>query len=289
MNPLKVALIVKPSTSILREGRNMGWWSYDVPEFVWTHFQPVDDVVDGRKFDGYDLIFQEDSGPLEYRNRRVPLVYHAIDSTLSDGHYQIRRRRARQADLTLVDHDELRRFPGSRRWAYCVNDRVFQPLSPRTVDVSMHCGHGASKGAPGGVERDELRHYLAELAVRMGFTYRSKALPLGEYAESMGRSKVIVNLPRTMANRPHRVFDAMACGACLVTGRLPAVDGDYREAGVHYIEFDEAGELPALLERLLAGGWEPIAEAGYRLVMERHTWAVRAKELREMLAKELGL
>lgn len=289
MKPLHVALVVKSSPSTReRENRNMGYWSYPVPEFTWDHFS-FEGGADASKLKDYDLIFQEDGGPFEYINRSTPLVYLSIDSTLSDDHYQVRLRRAKCADLVLVDHDQIERFPRSRRLAYCVNDHVFQPLE-KSIDVSFHCGAGASKGTPGGQERVDLRILLDKICQEGGWSYRSGALPLSEYAESMGRSRIIVNWPRTPINRPHRVFDAMASGACLLTGLLPNVDGDYRIPTEHYTEFSHTNILPDLIRHLLKYDlWKGVARDGYEMVMKHHTWATRAKELRELLAKELGL
>ena len=82
----------------------------------------------------------------------------------------------------------------------------------------------------------------------------------------------------------------MACRACLVTGTIPNIPEDKLERDMHYIAFDKKEELPYLLESLFAEDrWQEIADNGYKLVMENHTWAIRARELREMLSRELGL
>ncbi len=294
MRPLRVALVVKPSPSTReREGRNMGWWSYTVPEFTWDHFVYEGFQADANGMVGYDLIFQEDGGPLGFANRKPPLVYLAVDSTLSDAHYQTRLERARQADLILVDHDRLERFAGIgkpiRRWAYCVNDQLFRPLE-KSLDVVFHCSAGARSGQPGGVERARLRSRLHDVCQQAGWSYRSGAVGIGLYAEDMGRGRVVVNWPRTMLNRPHRVFDAMASGACLLTGEIPIVDGDDVVENVHYAVFRSNKELDDWLSRLLQDEtWRQFARNGHDLVMRKHTWAVRARELRQILSEELGL
>jgi spore maturation protein CgeB len=106
----------------------------------------------------------------------------------------------------------------------------------------------------------------------------------------MGRARIVVNWPRTSTNRPHRVFDAMACGACLVTGLLPYVEGDFRLPGIHYHEFETFEECIDLIGILLREDtYKAAAEAGYKLVMSQHTWAIRAQQLREIARKEFGL
>jgi len=101
MTPLRVAFFVKPSpSSMLREERNMGLFSYDVPEFVWTHFPHNNERVNMRDFAEYDVVFHEDSGFVTYDHKGSgpPIVYYAIDSTLTDAHLQKRIHHARQAE-----------------------------------------------------------------------------------------------------------------------------------------------------------------------------------------------
>lgn len=298
MKRLRVALIVKNSpVTCERERRNMGWWSYPVSEFEWVHFIPGNGEFDLAGLPGFDLIFHEDGGNWCSYVRRPgspPVVYLSVDSTLSDRHYQERLEQAAKADLVLVDHDRLERFLPTglpvRRLAYCVNDRLFRPRGEKSVDVSFHCGIGERWNAPGSKERAAIRDYLTSVCAQTGWSYRAGGLEVSDYARALACSRIVVNWPRTAINRPHRIFDAMASGACVLTGRLPEVEEDHRVPGVDYLEFDEMGELPGLIERLLENGaWERVAASGHKLVIERHTWAVRAKELRELLARELGL
>ena len=296
MKPLNIALIIKGSASNYeRSNRNMGYWSYPVEQFTWQHFYLGDPFrVERRRFRDFDLVFMEDGGNYgSFSGSGPPVVYLIIDSTLSDAHYKVRLEQAKHADLVLVDHDRLERFRSSgkpvRRLAYCVNDNVFKPLE-KELDITFHCGTGARKGMPGGVERTALRQELDRITKDAGYSFRSGALGLQEYAANMGKSKVVVNWPRTPINRPHRVFDAMACGACLLTGELPQIPEDRLIEGWHYVEFEDGEELPLAFRILLdRQGWQKIAENGLRLVQQYHTWRVRARELREMLSKDLGL
>lgn len=294
MQPLKVALIFKSRSGIIeRDHRAMGWWSYPVPEFFWEFF-PARDNMDLNQFRDYDLMFHEDTARVSYIHnpKQPPLVYLDIDSSLSESHYQHRLPFARQANLVLVDHDDLSRFKHNgnhvRRLAYCVNDHVFKPLD-KTLDICYHCAAGESRGLPGGKERNEIRRFLGEYASRSGYSLRAGAVGLDEYSTDMGASRVTVNWPRTMINRPHRVFDAMACRSAILTGPIPMVLGDCLEWGTHYLNFTDHDELGANLKNLLDGAWESYADAGYDQVMKRHTWAVRAQELRQILREELGL
>lgn len=292
--PLNVALIVKNENGTRREARNMGLFSYGVPEFQWTHFTPGKRFrVDTKalKRQGFDLIFHEDAPEGEYHNGALPVVYYAIDSTLSEDHYRVRHIQAKSANLVLVDHDTPARFRDACkrvvRLPYCVNDRLFKDYGhEKSVDVAFYCSAGQWAG---GEARRDLRNQLDMICKKHGWSYRSGMLPLEEYAQAFNRSKVLVNLPRTLTNRPHRVFDGMASRTCLLTGELPPIEEDCRQSGVHYAVFEDIKHLENQLEVLLGGAWQTIADNGYQLVQACHTWAVRAKELRTLLERELGL
>lgn len=286
---MKVALVVKASNGTQeREVRNMGYWSYPVPEFEWRHF-----VFPGKKAyatemnSGFDLIFQEDAGPYYFKNVSLPHVYLTIDSTLSKGHLESRLHRARGTDLILVDQDHLESFTALgipvRRLNYCVNDRLFKDYGEeRTIDVSFYCGSNE--------ERGQIRNMLRPYCKERGITFETGTLHPIEYARAMARSKIVLNWPRTPNNRPFRVFDAMACGACLVTGPLPDVMGDERVEGRDYIQVGQIEGIPATLQRLLDNDeWQDVAARGKKLVTKYHTWAIRAKELHQMLSEELNV
>lgn len=284
---MKIALVVKPSNGTQeREVRNMGYWSYPVPEFKWQHF-----VFGGKKayatpMNGdFDVIFQEDAGPYYLKNVRRPLVYLAIDSTLSPDHLESRVKRAKHADLILVDQDDLSNFTHLgipvRRLNYCVNDWLFRGYGEeRTLDVSFYCGSNE--------ERGRIRNMLRDFCPKNGISFETGTLHPVHYAKAMARSKIVINWPRVPTNRPHRVFDAMASGACLVTGPLPDVPGDERVRGRDYVQVDSAAELPGVIVDLLKSGeWQQIAAKGTKLVAKYHRWSMRAKQLGQILNEVL--
>lgn len=280
MKPLRVALIVKNTPAALaRADRNMGLFSYAVPEFEWEHFSPGKGFTLDRaafKRRGFDLVFHEDGGNWgEYDGGALPIVYYSIDSTLSEEfHFRPRFEQARKADLVLVDHDDLARFTPTgkpvKRLSYAVNDRLFSPHE-KVIDVCFHCGGSEGRGG--------VRAALAAYCKARGLTYVSGAVDLQTYAAHMGAARVVVNVPRTPRNRPHRVYDALACGAALLTAPLPTVSGETLTAGQGYTVFtdDLETQLDALLPR-----WQEAAEPG-RAWAARQTWTVRAKELREII------
>ena len=285
MKPLRAALIVKNTpSSFEREQKNVGYFSYPVPEFTWEYFSPGKGAsveLDAFKRAGFDFALHIDGGNwCAYTNRTIPVVYYSIDSTLSEvHHFAPRLEQASRADLVLVDHDDLERFkPGGkpvRRWLYCVNDRVFYPRE-KTLDVDFQCG--------GSAERSKMRVYLSDLCKARGLSYKSGVAPLADYAENMGAAKVVVVLPRTPTNRPHRIYDAMASGAAVLLKK------ERRNPEIWPPDFVSYEKEPEDRFDYLFGmsGW--IYERGFReRFVEKHGWAQRAAELRAILAEELKL
>jgi hypothetical protein len=285
LKPLRIAAIVKNTpSSYERENKNVGYLSYPVPEFTWEYFSPGKGVrVDTREFQkqGYDLILHIDGGNwCEYIGNAIPTVYYSVDSTLSENHhFAPRYEQAAQADLILVDHDQLERFEATgrpvRRWLYCVNDRVFYPRE-KTLDVDFQCG--------GTAERSKMRVHLSELCKDRGLSYKSGVAPLAEYAENMGAAKVVVVLPRTPRNRPHRIYDATASGAAVLLQRGTR-DPEIWPPDFASYENDPEERFGYLFNSF---GWMHALEMRERFV-GKHSWATRAAELRALLAEELSL
>lgn len=288
---LHIALVVKNTpASFERDNRNMGLFSYEIPEFTWQHIAPgKGTTLDTQelKAQGFDLIFHEDGGAwCDYIGDAIPIAYYAIDSTLSNEfHFKPRFEQARKADLVFVDHDRLERFEPCgkpvKRFSYCVNDRLFKPAEYKTLDVCFHCG--------GSAERGTMRVRLSELCKTHGMSYVSGAVSLQDYARDMNRAKVVVNIPRTPTNRPHRLFDGMASGVAVVTLPVPDVSDEPRRAGLHYMEVTDNLLEERVVTLVKNGTWELLGIAGQELVQEKHSWAVRAKQLRELIQCELSV
>lgn len=293
MKQLHVLVIAQNKPAALaRDTRVRGHFSYAVTEFTWDFVTWGDFItMDAQKMRRqYSFIALEDSaGYGELKGGTIPAVYFITDSTLSEDHYKIRLQQASRADVLLVDHDSLDRFAEAKksthRFPYCVNDKLFHDYGEKkSVDVAFHCGR---HGSP---ERQRLRVLLSDVCAQKGYCYKSKALPLLDYAPAIARARVVVNWPRTPTNRPHRVFDAMAAGAALVTGKVPAIGEDNITAGVEYISAESLEGVAAEACRILdSGEWKQIAAAGYQSVMQHNVWSVRAAQLREIVNSEFGL
>jgi hypothetical protein len=285
VKPLKVALIHCDNPR--QFNRMVGFWAYDVPEFAITHYA-VERAqhLYRSSYRKHDIIIREDHriyGPF-HNNAPVPLAYYVGDSTASRSHYLTRRKAAQGHDLILVDHDKLGRWTDMgvpvRRFVYCVNDKVFYDYGlSRDVDVCAHW-HPTP-------ERDELMAWLRTFCSKRGYRFaggKRGQRDRTEYPQAFNRARISINLCQTPANRPHRVLDVMATRSCLVTSPLPSVPEDDRVEGVHYREFKGWAELGDIIDDLLTTGrWQEIADAAYELAHTRHTWAVRAGELRATL------
>lgn len=295
MKQLKIALICKNDNSKKRDDRSMGYFSYDVPQFTWEHFTPGKNfTLDTQMFKdkGFDLILHEDYPYGNFLNTALPVVFLSIDSTLSKEHYDARIKQALISDLVLVDHDDINRFMvggiNTYQFPYCVNDKVFyRDNRERTVDIAYHCSSSAHAGIE---QRKHIRQLLHDLSVKHNWNYRSGVLSLDQYAESFRTAKIVVNQSRTPQNRPHRIFDAMACGAMVLTSPLPFIESDDLHNMINYLEFDNDSRLESYIDTNLYSGWyDKFANNGYNTVMQNHTWSIRAKQLREIINKEFSL
>jgi len=244
----------------------------------------------------YDIIVYEDTKLfIEFGGKgAIPILYHIVDSTLSEGHYQNRLKECEQIDVILVEQDDLKRFThlGKPTWRFngCINDRIFHDYGlEKTVDVSFY-NKSFHKDAPGAWERVTMRKQLAEFCAGKGLTYACEHQEWIEYAKNFNRSKMTVNLCRKRGTRPYRTMDALGAKTCLLTDWIPIWEGDGRQAGMHYLVYENITDLKEIILKLLAsGGWKDVSEVGYELVQAKHTWAQRAHELRERIGEELHL
>ena len=105
-----------------------------------------------------------------------------------------------------------------------------------------------------------------------------------QMAEKYAESRLVFN--RSINGDANmRVFEALCSGSCLVTDRVPDLDRLGLVEGEHYVGYSGIEELAMVTRSLLANERERerIAAAGRARVLERHTYAHRAKLLLENL------
>ncbi len=109
----------------------------------------------------------------------------------------------------------------------------------------------------------------------------------GLYFEDLGRyysrCKIVVN-DCQWSEVSMRAFEATACGACLVTRRVPGIANLFEE-NVEAVFFDEWPEMVVKVRYLLANGdvRSRIALAGMKRTHRDHTYTRRAQAIKEIV------
>ncbi len=126
-----------------------------------------------------------------------------------------------------------------------------QGWTPDLVDLRFVKGDG--------IPNADLRRY-----------YSSAEIVLNDHWDDMRAEGFISN----------RLYDALACGAFVISDDVTGIDAEFDGAVATY---REAPELEALITRYLGDPLERrrLAERGRRIVVERHTFDHRARTLRE--------
>lgn len=283
MNPIKVLLIHRDNDTY----RHLtGWWSYPVDEFEWTTLKvkPTNFVVDMKTAPSADLIVLDDWIFGKVKNLETPLAYVTVDSARSALQLDRNRRQAEQANLILVDSDDLDQFTSLgrpvRRFAHAVNELLFYPHE-KVYDVAFLCWPTD--------ERRVVQKACEDICRRHQWVYVTGTYSWNDYARFLSSAKVVVHMPHVKQGRSWRVFDVMAARGALLTMALPDVSGDGLIRGTHYREYNNTETLERELVAMLDfDGWKVIAEAGYDHVMKHHTWRIRAQQLRATLHEVFG-
>jgi spore maturation protein CgeB len=162
-----------------------------------------------------------------------------------------------------------------------VNELVFRNYGEeKTVDIGFHMVQRGNK------PRIWALHQISVWADEMNKVVDVRTIKhdVVEYAKAFNRAKLSVNVSQVPGNRPHRLFDAMACRSCVISTPQPNVEEAHSPMpGEHYLEFDPeliAGAFGPALEN---GVYQSIADAGFAFIQEYHTWAKRAPELRAII------
>ena len=166
------------------------------------------------------------------------------------------------------DHD-----PGAVHWLpYACDIEMFRDLRlPRDLDVAFigQLFH----------PRSERRRIISVLARKYRMNgqryYLQKEIP-----EVYSRAKIVVNLP-VGDDLNFRFFEALSCGALLLTKRLANGQEELFREDVHYAAFTNEKELLEKVEFYLRNEEErkKIALAGHEEVVKNHSLATRLETL----------
>ncbi len=160
---------------------------------------------------------------------------------------------------------------------YVANHRPGRPiidwLLPTDHDLAVYGRRWLENGLDGRflrgdhIENDDLHRY-----------YGSAAIVLNDTWADMRRAGFI----------PNRIYDALACGAFVLSDAIDGLDAEFDGAVVAYHDRDD---LRATVERYLAdpAARRELAERGRNLVVGRHTFANRARSLIEAIEPRLAV
>ncbi|MBA2441853.1 MAG: glycosyltransferase [Rubrobacter sp.] len=156
-------------------------------------------------------------------------------------------------------HDRELVFVGNSRR---VERRILRDLLPTSRDLAVWGGDWEGLID----ERHVVGEYLPNEEVRKA--YSSAAIVLNDHWDDMREHGFVSN----------RIYDALACGALVISDRLEELEEEFGEAVVTY---EGADELRELVDYYLEHPEERKArgERGRELVLERHTFEHRVGEL----------
>jgi len=96
----------------------------------------------------------------------------------------------------------------------------------------------------------------------------------------VNRARIVLNIhAEDYTDTETRVFEVLGCGAFLISETLSAENPF--TPGLHYVEVATVDEMYSAIESYLKNDRTPIAEAGYREALEKHTYRHRALQFRE--------
>lgn len=199
---------------------------------------------------GYDLVVTA-SEP--YAATLQPLVGVPVLPLL-----QATDHRRFRPDPTGPEHDVI--FVANSRWT---RRHIIDDLTPTDLDVAVY-------GREWSDDLIDARHV------------RGEGIPNAELARYYSSARVVLNdhWPEMAADGfvSNRVYDALACGAVVVSDPVVGMDEQFDGAVVTY---DGRRDLHAAITRLLGDDEERRrrGERGRRAVLERHTFAARVERL----------
>ncbi|MDP8230529.1 MAG: glycosyltransferase [Candidatus Gorgyraea atricola] len=234
----------------------------------------------------YDFYFRVDDGHYDHciPERLKPRVYFASDTHLKNPFKKIKKHILREAyELVfcpmLKEVEILKKVsPVEIIWMNFACD----PEVHKRLDIERNYDIGFV-GNDGGVPR---KFYLQELRERYPKSFIDRA-DYSQMSQIYSSSKIGFNFAIRGESLTMRSYEIMACKAMLLMQRLR--DNSAEKAGFidgkHLVFFDKPEDLFKLIEHYLKNKKEreEIAENGYRLTLERHTYTHRINEMLDII------
>ena len=241
---------------------------------------------------GYDFYFRIDDGHYDYLipERLKPRVYFASDVHLDKPFKKIKDHISRGA-YELIFCPMLQKI------------EILKDISPVEViwtgfacDPEMHKRLKLDRshdigfvGNDGGIPR---KFYLQEIRERYPSSFIGRA-DYREMSRIYSSSKIGFNFAIRGESLTMRSYEIMACGAMLLMKRLR--DDSAEKMGFmdreHLVIFDGPEDLFSLIDYYLKNEEErkQIAENGYRLITEQHTYKHRLAEMMNIVKSRFDL
>jgi hypothetical protein len=185
-------------------------------------------------------------------------------------------------DLCAVSlRDDVERFgaelgPGRVLWLPPFAEDRYQPRPAEKDFDLLFVGTVDPETTP-------LRH---DFLGRLGREFPGLAVRRGDFVELLPRARVALNIAER-GDLNFRVFEALACGACLLTPRIKNGQDELFEDGVHFVTYaaDDEADAAAKARSLLADDArrEAYSRAGFARVDAAHCPRHRAAALAALL------
>lgn len=228
---------------------------------LWCISHP--DLLDGEECDAYDVVFVASARFAETLRKQTKTPVHVLEQASDPRTFWPEPHAALGHDLAFVGN--------SRK----VKRRILQDLLPTDHDLAVWGGDW------NGMIPDEhvFGDYLDPADVRK--VYSSAGIVLNDHWDDMRAHGFVSN----------RIYDALACGAFVISDRVSEIDERFDGAVVTYEGRDE---LKRLVDHYLANPDERcrLAEQGRSVVLSDHTFEHRVGDLLEIVRArwdELGL
>jgi glycosyltransferase involved in cell wall biosynthesis len=239
-----------------------GLWPYvprrrdDELKVLWNISHP--DLVTAAECDAFDLVLTPSARHAEQLARRTTTPIHVLEQ-------------ATDPTVFFPEHDPAH----ARELVFVGNSRgIFRPIMRDLLDGPARLpdlavwGHGWGGMLPDGVLAGQ---HLRNEEVRRA--YSSAALVLNDHWDDMRAQGIVSN----------RVFDALACGALVISDHLPEIAERFGDAVVTYrTPEDLRAQIDALLADPAARGER--AARGRALVLAEHTFRQRVDALLASIA-----
>jgi len=172
--------------------------------------------------------------------------------------------------LAYADRD-----PRTIHWVpyACDTDVVRDLGQPRDLDVAF----------VGRLYTPERQRIIGALAHKYRMN-EQKHYPQATLSNVYSRAKIVVDLPPG-DYIAFRIFEALSCGALVLTKRIKSGLEELLEEGTHYIAFDDERELFEKVEFYVRDdeARQRIALRGYEEVTRNHTLALRIGQMLEII------